>query len=311
MSERERLMRIGGAEIFVRDIGEGRPVLLINGIGANVTMWGPLERAMSGLRIVSFDAPGTGRSRTPVVPFTMPRLATLAEDLLDRLELPQADVVGYSFGGAVAQQLALQAPERVRRLVLAATLPGWGGVPGQLAAMLSMGTPLRYYSRNFYERTAGTIAGGRARYDRAHVRRLWRERALHAPSPTGYAQQLWAMTMWTCLARLGDITPPTLILAGDDDPLVPLSNAMMMAARIPDARLSISADEGHFLLLDETSSALERIYSFLAAGTLDEAPVWQTAERIDSARAEEQIHADGLGALPWGAISALYRQATR
>lgn len=311
MREIERHLRIRGSEVFVRDAGEGAPVLLVNGIGANVTMWGPLERAMDGLRVLSFDAPGTGRSRTPVVPFTMPGLARLVEEMLDRLELERVDVVGYSFGGAVAQQLAIQAPARVRRLVLAATLPGWGGIPGRITAMLSMGTPLRYYSREFYERTAGTVGGGRARYDREHVRRLWRERAMHTPSPSGYAQQLWAMTMWTSLPRLRQIGAPTMILAGDDDPLVPMSNAMLMAARIPDARLLVGSGEGHFMLLDEKSGALPAIHQFLAAETLDYSEVWQAAEQVDTAQADEQIRADGLGALPWGAISALYRQVAR
>jgi hypothetical protein len=80
--------------------------------------------------------------------------------------LERADLLGYSFGGALAQEFAARHPDRVRRLVLAATVPGWGGVPGRLTAMLSMGTPLRYYSRPVFERTAPTIAGGRARHDR-------------------------------------------------------------------------------------------------------------------------------------------------
>ena len=141
-------MRIGGTEIYVRDVGEGPPVLLLNGIGAHVEMWRPLERALEGVRVISFDAPGTGRSETRMVPLTMHGLARLAVRLLDELEVVQADVVGYSFGGALAQEVAVQARDRLRRLVLAATFPGWGGVPGHLTAMLSLMTPLRYYSRS-------------------------------------------------------------------------------------------------------------------------------------------------------------------
>ena len=76
--------------------------------------------------------------------------------MLDRLGYGEVDVLGYSFGGPVAQRLARRAPERVRRLVLAATTPGWGGVPGSLRTLVRMSTPLRYYWRSYYESIAGT-----------------------------------------------------------------------------------------------------------------------------------------------------------
>src|SRR5919109_2575425 len=111
MREVERHLSIGGTKVLVRDMGIGRPVLLVNGIGAHVEMWRPLERVLHGMRIVSFDAPGTGRSPTPLLPYTMSGLAGLVGRLLDELELARADVVGYSFGGALAQQFALRFPD--------------------------------------------------------------------------------------------------------------------------------------------------------------------------------------------------------
>src|SRR3954451_6681826 len=95
-------------------------------------MWKPLREALPGPRLIAFDAPGTGRSATPPIPLSLEALARVAEGVLDELGVERADVLGYSFGGAVAQRLARRAPERVRRLVLAATTPGWGGVPGSL-----------------------------------------------------------------------------------------------------------------------------------------------------------------------------------
>jgi len=303
-----RRLRVAGTELFVREVGEGAPVVLCNGIGAHVEMWRPLERALDGVRIISFDAPGTGRSQTRLLPSSMSGLARLVAALFDRLGLERADVLGYSFGGALAQELAARHPDRVRRLVLAATLPGWGGVPGRLTAMLSMGTPLRYYSRPVFERTAPTIAGGRARHDRDHVRRMWTDRAGYVPSPTGYAQQLWAMTTWTGLAALGRIQAPTLVVAGDDDPLVPMSNAFMMAARIPRARVFVGSGEGHFQLLDEDSPTLPAIREFLVADRLADTPVWRSAARVQPEQVAAQLRSDGLGALPWGALSALVRR---
>jgi poly(3-hydroxyoctanoate) depolymerase len=308
MTAAERHLDVMGTDVFVRALGDGPPVVLFNGIGAHVEMWRPLERALEGLRIISFDAPGTGRSKTRLVPLRMDQLARLAEGIFDALGLERADVLGYSFGGALAQEFAVRAPERVRRLVLAATFPGWGGVPGNLSALLTMGTPLRYYSRDFYERTAGTIAGGRARRDPDYVRMLWRDRSTHAPSPVGYSQQLWAISMWSGLRRLARITAPTLVVVGDDDPLVPLSNALMLAARIPQARVFVSPGEGHFQLLDSRSVSLPAINAFLCAPALEDAQVWRSARQADQAAVARQLRADGPGALPWGAVSALYRR---
>jgi len=304
----DRDLDLDGVSVFVREVGAGQPVLLINGIGAHTEMWRPTERALDGLRILSFDAPGTGRSDTTMRPWTMGRLARLVIAMLDRLEIAEADVVGYSFGGAVAQQFAVDAPDRVRRLVLASSFPGWGGVPGHLRALLSMGTPLRHYSRTFYEHTAGTIAGGRARTDSEYVSRLWRDRAGQVPSIAGYTQQLWAMAFWSSLPWLERIRAPTLIVVGDDDPLVPLSNPVMMAARIPNSRMFIGPGEGHFQLLDDESAGLAAIKDFLCAPRLDDVDVWRSSPPILSTEVADQMRLDGIGALPWGAISAVVRR---
>jgi pimeloyl-ACP methyl ester carboxylesterase len=231
----------------------------------------------------------------------------LAVRLLDELEVVQADVVGYSFGGALAQEVAVQARDWVRRLVLAATLPGWGGVPGHLTAMLSLMTPLRYYSRTVYERTAGTLAGGRARYDDDFVRELWRDRSGHVPTFTGYAHQIWAAMLWSSLRWLSRVDAPTLIVIGDDDPLVPMSNALMMAARMPRARVFVGRGEGHSQLLDENSTAVRAIKQFLDAKRYEDAAPWRSGTPVDAAQVSEQLRADGLGALPWGAVSAVFR----
>jgi len=186
MKVTERRLDLDGVSLFVRDVGSGPPVVLVNGIGAHTQMWRPMELALTGLRVISFDAPGAGRPDTTLLPRTMGRLADLVARMFDAMDLDRADVIGYSFGGALAQQFALQSPDRVRRLVLAATFPGRGGVPGYLSALLSVATPLRYYSRSLYEGTAGTVAGGRARHDLDHVRRLWQSRSGNAPSVAGY-----------------------------------------------------------------------------------------------------------------------------
>ena len=84
--------------------------------------------------------------------------------ILDELQVEITDVIGFSYGGAVAQQLAFQFPDRVRRLVLAATSCGLGAVPGSFGAMASLATPMRYYSPTYFDRTAAHLLRG---HDRA------------------------------------------------------------------------------------------------------------------------------------------------
>jgi pimeloyl-ACP methyl ester carboxylesterase len=258
---------VEGIRLHVEESGDGPPLLLINGIGAHAGMWKPLREALPGPRLIAFDAPGTGRSATPPIPLSLEALARVAEGVLDELGVERADVLGYSFGGAVAQRLARRTPERVRRLVLAATTPGWGGVPGSLRTLARMSTPLRYYWRSYYESIAGDLMGGRLRRDEAFVRRLGEDRLANPPDPLGYAWQLAALsTDVGSLPWLHRVTQPTLVVTGDDDPVMPLANALLLAHRLPDARLLVAPGEGHLLLLDPDSRALPAIHDFVCDG---------------------------------------------
>src|SRR5690349_17300045 len=105
---RERLVHALGLDVFVRERGNsGHPILLVNGIGGNVEMWGPLEERLSrSARTIVFDSPGTGRSSTPLYPMSISMLARLLVRTLDELGHRRVDVLGFSLGGLVAQQLA-------------------------------------------------------------------------------------------------------------------------------------------------------------------------------------------------------------
>ncbi len=277
-------MRVDGSTLHVHDVGDGDPVLLINGIGAHLGMWNPMRTALAGMRVISFDAPGTGRSPTPPIPLGMEALARLAAGVLDELEIEQADVLGYSFGGAVAQRLARRAPERVRRLVLAATTPGWGGVPGSIATLAQMSTPLRYYSREYYEATIGDLMGGRARHDDEFVRLHGERRRDHPPGLLGYTWQLAALAGDPgSLPWLHRIETPTLVVTGDDDPVMPVANSRLLAAKLSHARLLVLPGEGHLMLLDPDSGALPAIRAFLADGE------WGGAEAVDRADIREPV----------------------
>lgn len=310
----ERALRIGGLRLQVRESGQGPPLLLLNGIGAHVQMWQPLERALRGIRLIAFDAPGVGRSQTPPLPLTLPAHARLAEWVLDALGYEQVDVLGYSFGGIVAQHLAHRAPERVRRLVLAATTPGWGGVTGSMRAMLHISTPLRYYSRTYYERSIGSLVGGRARTDASWLARHGEERRQHPPHPLGYAWQLAALSVPPgSLPWLHELQHPTLVVAGDDDPLLPAVNSLLLAERIPHARMLLAHGEGHLLLLDPDSAAHPVIRDFLTSAAPATSEACERTVTVDRRMVEAAMPRRPQPHLAWAlntAMRALYSRPT-
>jgi pimeloyl-ACP methyl ester carboxylesterase len=245
--------------------GEGPPLLLVMGLGGNIEMWDRLERAVNrhGIQTIAYDASGTGHSPTRLVPQLMPGLARQAAHLLDALGHPHADVLGVSFGGAVAQELALGNPHRVRRLVLASTCCGLGGVPGNPLAMSLLATPLRYYSPAFLRLTAGVLYGPTVTPREDLLREQISARRARPPTVWGYASQLVAGAGWTSWPWLSRIGAPTLVIAGDRDPIAPPRSARLLARRIPTAQLELVPGAGHLLLLDQPDHCAAIIADFL------------------------------------------------
>jgi pimeloyl-ACP methyl ester carboxylesterase len=302
----ESWLELRGARVLVRETGSGAPVLLINGLGSDTALWGPLEQAWPDVRLISFDAPGIGRSPGSLRPTSILRLAQIAEALLDRLGLDQVDVVGYSLGGTVAQTLARTAPRRVRRLVLVATAPGWGCVPGRWRSVAPLYNPLRYFSRSYYERTLGGMAGGQA-LNPAFVARHAAERMSHRPRLITYYSQLAAASCWSSLPWLHEVSAPALVVAGGDDRLLPVANSVLMARRLQQARLQVHPQEGHLLLFDGDSPALPAIHEFLTAATLGQSRTWRRADVVTARDEERAVRSARGGMFPWGLAHAAYR----
>lgn len=264
----ERFIEVDGVRLRARVAGTGDPLLLITGIGASLELAEPFETEMvtRGFRVISFDAPGVGQSTGYSCPRRMPGIARTIEHLLDALDLSRVDVLGVSLGGVFAQQLAHQAPDRVRRLVLAATgagVYGLGGIPGSPRVLLEMATPRRYRSPDHYRRVAGRIYGGGARQDPDALLHHSVARFTKPPSLTGYLGQLYALAFWTGLPWLHRLAHPTLIISGGDDPIVPAVNGRILARFIPDARLHIVPGGGHLFILERPSEIADLITDFL------------------------------------------------
>ena len=304
----ERFVEIFGRPVRVRAWGEGPPVLLINGLGANVTTWTALLQQLEGFQVISFDAPGVGRSPAPRAPYGIGHLADVARHVLDKTGLERADVLGYSLGGAVAQQLALHHPERVRRLVLASTSCGAGGVPGSLSALLAVSTPARHYATVGYRVAMRMIDLAPAEKESDHVQeqtKVWHREAV--PSVIGYALQMTAFSTFHSLPWLHRVTHPTLLLSGSTDRLVPVANSAILAAHLPHARLRVYDRWGHYLLLDPASGAGATVADFLGAEDYASSAAWTEATEVTAGRLADYLQSSPRSAHPAGVTGRLLR----
>ncbi len=273
-AERMRILTTGGRAIrvAVREGTAGRPPLLLcNGIGASLELLQPFADALDPRRpVIRFDLPGIGGSPAPVIPYHLTTLAPLLAGLLDQLGYQQADVLGISWGGGLAQQFALSRPGRVRRLVLVATGPGALMVPGHPRVLLQLLSPRRHRDPDHAVRIAGQLYGGSARTDPALARDLLHATTRLGPA-SGYYYQLISGLGWTSLPWLPRLRPPTLILAGHDDPIIPLVNARIMHRLIPRSRLHIYPG-GHLELAADPESIAAVVEEFLGPGGADDDP---------------------------------------
>lgn len=256
--------------VMVEHRGAGRPLLLINGIGATGELFRDFRRHFADRETIAFDAPGVGGSSTPWYPPTMRQLAGIVAGMIDELGHEHVDVFGISWGGVLAQELARRHPNLVHRLVLAATMPGWTSVPGRPIAMSILMSPARYYSPRYLERVAPTLYGGAIRQHPKMLRDHSRLRAANPPTPIGYQYQIAALRRWTSLPWLHRLPHRVLVLAGDDDPIIPLANARILANRIPAGRLHIIKGGGHLFAFTHGADTANIVRDFLKSGA-DEA----------------------------------------
>jgi len=248
--------------VATRRGSDASPLLLIfNGIGANLELVEPFVTALEDVSVIIFDIPGVGGSPAPVVPYRFSTLSVLADKLLTRLgHEGVVDVLGVSWGGALAQQFARLYPGRCRRLILAATSPGVIMVPARLSVLSKLIGPRRYTDPAYLQEVGAEIYGGAYRRDPALLKA--HSQHIQPPRGRGYLYQLLAATGWSSLPWLGTLRQKTLVMHGNDDPIVPLTNAKILAARIPDATLYV-IDDGHLFLISRANEVAPVVRGFL------------------------------------------------
>jgi poly(3-hydroxyalkanoate) depolymerase len=265
-ADKVRTLTVGGRTLRVaerRGDGSRPPLVLMNGIGASLEVLQPFVDALDPRRtVVRFDVPGVGGSPPPVVPYVLATLTPVVSGVLRRIGHDgEVDVLGLSWGGGLAQHFAVQHRHRCRRLVLAATGTGSLMVPASPRVLSHMLTPRRHRDPGYATRIAGELYGGSVRTDPARA-----ARALHAESRLGprrgYYYQLAASAGWSSLPFLSLIRQPTLVLSGDDDPIIPTVNARLLARGIPRARLHLYGG-GHLALVTEADQLAPVVDAFL------------------------------------------------
>jgi poly(3-hydroxyalkanoate) depolymerase len=224
------------------------PLVIANGIGASLELLQPfVDEIDPDIGVIRFDVPGVGGSPLPAGPYRFTGLVRLLDRILDRLGCDRVDMLGVSWGGGLAQQFAFYKPRRCRRLVLASTATGSLMVPAGPRILKNMATLRRYRDPGYAIQIAANVYGGKLREDPQLARDLLHKHLRLGPG-RGYALQLLAGLGWTSLPFLPFIRQPTLILAGADDPIIPLVNARIMRRLLPHAQLLIY-DDGHLGLL--------------------------------------------------------------
>ena len=247
-----------------RTPGHGTTLLLCSDYGADRTLLASFCQALSCPTVI-FDWPGMHGNRGVSFAAARQRMAAragLIVGLLDALGLARVNVLGMGWGGLLAQQLAHSQAARVHALVLVATSCGQTMLPGRWRALKRLARIHGLAGLAVDARDAREIFGGRSERDCRHVAAVLAE--ARAPSPAALVGQLYAVAGFSSLMFAHRINTPTLVLAGDNDRIVPFANARLLQLLMPRAELSVLHGAGHWLLIERRSEALRRIEAFLA-----------------------------------------------
>jgi 3-oxoadipate enol-lactonase len=249
--------------------GAKRALVLASSLGTTWELWDPqLPSLAQDFQIVRFDHPGHGRSPIPDAPITVESLADGVVELLDALELERVSFCGLSLGGMVGMALALQAPERLDRLVLCCTAAYLGPAEG-------------WYERARIVRARGTSAIAEAVLGRWFTERFRGENAataarfqemLEAIPAEGYAACCEAIAGWDGRVSVNAIRTPTLVISGEGDVATPPEDGTFLAASIPGAELTVLPECAHLANVEQPTLLTRALLGHLRVPAGTEAP---------------------------------------
>jgi 3-oxoadipate enol-lactonase len=261
---------INGITMYYEEQGQGEPLLLIMGLGMHSLAWIMQTAAMAQkFRTIVFDNRGAGRTSAPPGPYTIRQMADDTRGLLDHLGIEKAHIVGVSMGGMIAQELAINYPERVGRLVLMSSLAKQPD--GQVADWwLGFGEWAREQGadpRQFLTYTLPWLFTANLLGNTAMVSAAVNQSAMdpYPISTEGFKGQAAAARAHDTVERLAQIKSPTLVLVGKEDVLTPVAYSQVLAERIPGARLQILEHGGHGMTLEYAADVNNALLAFLTA----------------------------------------------
>ena len=269
----ELVSAANGVDYAYRDTGGGAvPLVLLQHFRGNLDNWDPalIDDLASTRRVVTFDNAGVGGS-TGTTPDTIEQMARDAIAFLAAMEFSQADLLGFSIGSFVAQQIALVRPAIVRRLVLASSAPkGAAGMHGWAPEVIgAIGTPKtspEEYLNVFFTKSASSQQAGKEALGRMYARTLDRDQATTwATRQAQYdAVCAWGIPDHALLQRLTGIDLPVFVANGDSDPMILPRYSYLLAGLIPHASVKIYPDAAHGFLFQHHAEFAADIEAFLA-----------------------------------------------
>jgi pimeloyl-ACP methyl ester carboxylesterase len=266
-------IQVGDIDIAYKVFGKGDPILLISGSSSVMDQWDPtlLRELSSNHTVIIFNNRGAGNTTAGTKPFSMIQFANDTAGLLDALKIQKADVLGYSMGSFVAQELALLHPEKLNRLILgAASCGGEENIP-RSPDVVRITSDL-VYGRTQDPREFLTIVFPES-WIQSHPNNLALPQSTEiVPPDTGIQQfnivEEWFATNWTGVCNeLPKVTVPTLVVTGTEDVAVPPANDLIIAQKIPGAWLVQIKDAGHGLMYQYPEKLSTVIETFLATTT--------------------------------------------
>ncbi|WP_327586099.1 alpha/beta hydrolase [Nonomuraea sp. NBC_00507] len=267
-----RMVDVGGTSFAYRRLGTGNgvPVIFLNHLTGVLDNWDPriVDGIAAGHRVVTFDNRGVGASQGKT-PNSVAAMARDAIAFIRAMGFEQVDLLGFSLGGMVAQVIVEEEPKLVRKLILAGTGPAGGQgidkvtsvtIRDTIKGALTFKDPKQYL---FFTRTANGRAAARKFLERLKERTDNRDKSI---SLTAFRSQLKAIHAWGLQDPydLSDIQHPVLVVNGDNDRMVPSSNSVDMARRLPDAQLTLYRDAGHGGIFQYHEEFVKKALEFLA-----------------------------------------------
>jgi len=253
--------KVNDIQLYYEVHGQGEPLVLIMGLGANTHGWDMQTPTFSReFQVVAFDNRGSGRSDKPASHYSVRLFADDTAGLMEALGIASAHVYGQSMGGLIAQELALSYPQRVRTLVLGSTSCGGRQAVAALPEHVTLMAALNTLSAE-----EAAEKGLPLMYSDEFIARKRQELIAHAlaeaelrPPLDAFARQVEAAVGHEAYDRLPQIRCPTLVISGSDDKIVPAENSRILAERIPSAELVVLPKAGHGYLMEcaEESNAI-------------------------------------------------------